>query len=359
MTTTERYIQQCKDFAELMKHYPFTTETLAGEEWRDIEGTDGKYQISNYGRVKSFIHKRPRILKPDLDRCHYLACYLFVPRRRFCMIHRLVAQAFIPNPDDKPEVNHIDGIRWNACVTNLEWVTQSENVKHAYATGLKKNSQGGDSHNAKLTNEQALYIKENPDGLTQHELGTIFNMRQSNISRIQLGLRFRFVGGKIRPKIETYFHKLSPEKHEEIYRLYQTGEYTQKQLGEIFGVERATIGHIIKKLDKEKGCIKRYDGRISDDIRKKVCAEYVYCSKEFGSSALAQKYGCDAATILRIVRNGIVGYKKKEQKPPLPLDVREEIRRIYIKGDPQFGARPLARKYGCGATTIARIINGR
>lgn len=62
--------------------------------------------------------------------------------RKFCLVHRLVAEAFIPNPLDKPEVNHKDGDKTNNVYTNLEWVTESENSLHAYATGLRTPNRG-------------------------------------------------------------------------------------------------------------------------------------------------------------------------------------------------------------------------
>lgn len=73
----------------------------------------------------------------------------------FKTVHRFVAQAFIPNPENKPCVNHIDGDKANNKVENLEWVTYSENTIHAFETGLKIPEQGEDVHNASITNEQA------------------------------------------------------------------------------------------------------------------------------------------------------------------------------------------------------------
>lgn len=98
------------------------------EVWKDIQGYEGLYQVSNMGRVKGL--RKNKILH-QLQRGHgYLTVDLYkdgVPRKKES-VHRLVATAFIPNPDGKREVNHIDENKQNNMATNLEWVTRSENM---------------------------------------------------------------------------------------------------------------------------------------------------------------------------------------------------------------------------------------
>jgi len=106
------------------------------EVWKDIHGYEGLYMISNKGCVKSL--RRDLILKANTS-----ARYAFVSLRvkgktSYPRIARLVAGAFIKNPDNKPLVNHKDGNKLNNVVTNLEWCTRSENQLHAYETGLQK-----------------------------------------------------------------------------------------------------------------------------------------------------------------------------------------------------------------------------
>lgn len=116
------------------------------EEWKFIEGYNKKYQVSNTGRVRSLyrvvvsgncgmyhsIEKSIRELKPHTDKLGYKQFTLMqMGEVKVTLAHRLVAEAFIPNPENKPYVNHIDFNPSNNNVENLEWVTQKENVQHS------------------------------------------------------------------------------------------------------------------------------------------------------------------------------------------------------------------------------------
>lgn len=102
------------------------------EEWKSIPGFEGIYQISSEGRVKNAYG---RMLKPETTRNGYQRIRLFDGKKY--LLHRLVASTFIPNLENKEVVNHKNGVKTDNRVENLEWSTWSENVKHAYATGLK------------------------------------------------------------------------------------------------------------------------------------------------------------------------------------------------------------------------------
>lgn len=99
------------------------------EVWKDIEGYEGLYQISNLGRVKRVT--TGRILKGGKDKDGYLMVKLYKNNiRSNKKIHRLVAEAFIPNPENKPQVNHADENKTNNSLDNLEWMTAKENINH-------------------------------------------------------------------------------------------------------------------------------------------------------------------------------------------------------------------------------------
>lgn len=121
-------------------------------EWRQIKGT--VYSVSDTGEVRN--DKTDRIKHTSSDNRGYRIVDLYdgSGNRKTCKVHRLVGEAFIPNPNNKPQINHIDGNKTNNNVENLEWVNQSENMIHAWRTGLepfhssygmlgKKNPNGG------------------------------------------------------------------------------------------------------------------------------------------------------------------------------------------------------------------------
>lgn len=107
------------------------------EEWRKIDGTHGMIEVSTLGRVRSLLSPAKTVLKLQTDKKGYQRVRVTICGEKMGFkVHREVAKAFIPNPDNKPQVNHIDGNKANNTVDNLEWVTNQENARHAIATGL-------------------------------------------------------------------------------------------------------------------------------------------------------------------------------------------------------------------------------
>jgi len=121
------------------------------EIWKDIPNYEGYYQASNLGRIKSLeriIIRRDKksylqketILKQAKNKKKYYQVGLSKNfKHKTISVHRLVAQAFIPNPDNLPQVNHIDGHKENNCVDNLEWCDNLYNMQHSYKLGLRNN----------------------------------------------------------------------------------------------------------------------------------------------------------------------------------------------------------------------------
>ena len=101
------------------------------EEWRDIKGYEGLYQVSSEGRIKSLKWNKERILKPSMDKDGYLLVTLCAGGKpKTLKVHRLVCEAFHENPDNKPQVNHINEDKADNRACNLEWCTCKQNVNH-------------------------------------------------------------------------------------------------------------------------------------------------------------------------------------------------------------------------------------
>ena len=169
------------------------------EFWKIIEGFPD-YLISNKGNLKSV--KTLKDVKLFTKDDGYVSYTLRLDNKGYYKyIHRLVAEAFVDNPNNKGQVNHINGIKGDNRAENLEWVTPAENIRHAIETGLLK------------------YKKKEKD---------IKNSKHS---------KGEDANGSL----------LNPEKVIKIRVLHETGEYKQVELAEMFGVNHRTINDVIKR----------------------------------------------------------------------------------------------------------------
>ena len=170
------------------------------EIWKDIEGYERLYQISNLGNVKSLDRY---IINKNGDKQYFPGKYLTQGisdnylkvtlsknnKQRTFRVHILVARAFIPNPENKPEVNHMDGNKQNNRVDNLEWNTRSENELHAYKNGLAKPSN-------KQKQAVAKYAKENySKKVVQYSLNGEFIKEWNSMHDVwrELGIRPSYI----------------------------------------------------------------------------------------------------------------------------------------------------------------------
>ena len=154
--------------------------------WKPINNFP-MYFINTRGDVLSLRSTTPKYMKPHLNNTGYYQVMLFdgekvVPK----CLHKLLAEAFIPNPNKYSEINHKDYNRTNNRVDNLEWITQSQNTRYAFLKGNK--SQKGEKNNmAKLTMEKVKEIrkfKEENDHLSQQQIADHFNLKRENVKDI-------------------------------------------------------------------------------------------------------------------------------------------------------------------------------
>lgn len=171
-------------------------EDLEDEIWKDIEGYEGIYQVSNLSRVKRIMgRKNPdsKLMKStDIPDSYTNICLTHLGKQKTFLLHRLVAIAHIPNPENKPEVNHIglypDGRQGNKHdnrAISLEWATISENRKHAVKEGLYDTK--GEKHNqSKLIEKEVLAIRKIGRTMTLKEIGFLYNISEGHVSDILL-----------------------------------------------------------------------------------------------------------------------------------------------------------------------------
>lgn len=168
------------------------------EIWKDVVGYEGLYQISNIGRLKSIVSRghypRDRLLQQKVSK-GYFATALTNNNgcRKYFWVHRLVAAAFIPNPENKPQVNHMDCDRKNNNVSNLEWCTPMENYHHAKLNGRLKYKKGEDNSQSKITSEMALQIFNDKD--THVNIAAKYGLYPATVGCIKRGDSWAHVTG--------------------------------------------------------------------------------------------------------------------------------------------------------------------
>lgn len=163
------------------------------EQWKTIKGYKSFYDVSNFGRVRGWRNGRygrrikPRIKKLTLNPYGYYQTGIRINGKSTNFyVHRLVAEAFIPNPENKPEVNHIDCDKINNRADNLEWCTHEENLIHASKMGVLKGRMiGEDVPASKLKEKDVISIRDlYHKGFLQKDIAKKFNVSKSLISKV-------------------------------------------------------------------------------------------------------------------------------------------------------------------------------
>lgn len=178
------------------------------EKWKDILGYENMYQVSNFGRVRSldrvlirndgrkykYVGKLLKVNICKTNGSYLVHLYNNTEGRIAFYVHRLVALSFIPNTENKPEVNHIDGNRNNNHVSNLEWTTRQENMDHGFRTGLINNT-GINHGNNIYTDNQIKDVKlllKNTE-MTQKEIAEVTGVKKGTVEAIAQGKQWRHI----------------------------------------------------------------------------------------------------------------------------------------------------------------------
>jgi hypothetical protein len=158
---------------------------ISNEVWKPVKDFEGLYEISNLGRVKTFVRCPGKVLKPSNQKSGYLQVTLSKNKKaHFKWVHRLVAEVFLEPSTSKHFVNHKDGNKKNNIPDNLEYCTPAENNAHAGKLNLKPI--GSNHTNSKLTHTQLKEVRSllQQGILTHKQISKIFNTHRTTISKI-------------------------------------------------------------------------------------------------------------------------------------------------------------------------------
>ena len=234
------------------------------EAWKEVECLE----VSNQGRVRV----DGKIVTCNVDGLGYKYIYTPTNKTTFDRVHRLVAMAFLEKPENRSrntlEVNHKNGNKLDNRVENLEWVTKSENMKHAHRTGLS-NMKGENSHWARLSAVAAMkiYLLANDERILSKDIAPVFDVQAKHIQRIKHKRRWGHIHEAEKRKellsqipddyCDSFYetidlskrkgHKLTAGEAMEIYELAHNSGLTYREIGEQYGVTGGSVSNIKNK----------------------------------------------------------------------------------------------------------------
>lgn len=239
------------------------------EIWKDVAGYEGLYQVSSFGRVKSLGRDKPvglnggsynlgdRILKLGTRRLYKSVVFSKNGVVKPFAVHRLVAQHFLENKNNKTTVNHINGDKADNRFENLEWATPSEQQRHALSTGLRDKTKGENSNLAKLKEEDIFEVRRlYKTGLYRmREIAEKFNTSVKNVNSIVHSYTWKHLGGESIKNIDTSMifpsrFKIKLEDLPVIWHLYFVSNMNYIEIGRIFNCCRKTISKVINNSSK-------------------------------------------------------------------------------------------------------------
>ena len=223
------------------------TDKESGPEWKQVENYP-MYDVSSDGHVRTHQRKlrNNSILKPGISKAGYARVVLCNDgTKRNIPVHRIVAEAFIPNPENKPQVNHKDGNKLNNDVSNLEWCTASENVQHSFDVLGHERQNGGMN---KLSQEQVEFLRikaANGELTTYTEFAKMFNVSERTIANAVRGDSNHYAWVTTVPPVTENRDpgvpkKLTPDQVREVRRRFKNGE-SSHALAKEFGISQSKL----------------------------------------------------------------------------------------------------------------------
>ena len=256
------------------------------EEFRQViyNGYYTQYLISSYGRVVSTRYRgvdgRVRILKLKTSTTKYFTLTLVIKNNKHVMVlvHRMVGEAFIPNPDNKPQINHKDANKKHNHVSNLEWATAKENIDHVYENNLKRILKGEEIKDSKYKEEDIIrvckYLEENKLSIKEISLKT--GVHSAMIIRIKNHKSWKHISSNF--NIDNYHDGLSKEEYDKkieninkVCKMLESNMFTIKQISDMTNIG---YGMVIKIWKKEcyRDISSNYD--LSKYMSKSVKSKY-------------------------------------------------------------------------------------